>query len=197
MLSITGMTLEQFAALMEGLGYRAEKGERPKSKVVDVSATPDGDTAAEVVATETPPTEADAAEAADVAVAAGDPPEAPEGKDAVSDGAAAREPAQTDASQSDAEVTPEGEATEPKTPEVEVFYSFIWGRPAGGGRHKGAGQGNRPRGKGKPQGKGGPKGARKSGTKPQNFSARPPRAEKKIDPDNPFAAALMGLKDTK
>ncbi|MEY8842624.1 disulfide oxidoreductase, partial [Cribrihabitans sp. XS_ASV171] len=35
MLSITGMTLEQFAALMEGLGYRAEKGERAKVKPVD------------------------------------------------------------------------------------------------------------------------------------------------------------------
>jgi ATP-dependent RNA helicase SUPV3L1/SUV3 len=30
MLSITGTTLEQFAALMEGLGYRAARGERPK-----------------------------------------------------------------------------------------------------------------------------------------------------------------------
>ena len=46
-----------------------------------------------------------------------------------------------------------------------------------------------PRGKGKPQGKG--------GQKPQNFSARPPKKEKAIDPDNPFAAALMGLKDGK
>ncbi|OUS07096.1 disulfide oxidoreductase [Rhodobacterales bacterium 52_120_T64] len=34
MLSITGLTLEQFANLMEGLGYKAEKGERPKVKVV-------------------------------------------------------------------------------------------------------------------------------------------------------------------
>ncbi len=32
MLSITGMTLDQFAQLMEGLGYRAEKGERVKTK---------------------------------------------------------------------------------------------------------------------------------------------------------------------
>ncbi|MEF9605070.1 disulfide oxidoreductase, partial [Paracoccus sp. PXZ] len=32
MLSITGMTLEQFAGLMQGLGYRAEKGERPKTR---------------------------------------------------------------------------------------------------------------------------------------------------------------------
>jgi ATP-dependent RNA helicase SUPV3L1/SUV3 len=30
MLSITGMTLEQFADLMQGLGYKAERGERPK-----------------------------------------------------------------------------------------------------------------------------------------------------------------------
>jgi ATP-dependent RNA helicase SUPV3L1/SUV3 len=32
MLSITGMTLEQFAALMQGLGYNAERGERAKVK---------------------------------------------------------------------------------------------------------------------------------------------------------------------
>src|SRR6056297_2871588 len=35
MLSITGMTLEQFADLMQGLGYKAEKGEREKVKPVD------------------------------------------------------------------------------------------------------------------------------------------------------------------
>jgi ATP-dependent RNA helicase SUPV3L1/SUV3 len=33
MLSITGMTLEQFADLMQGLGYKAEKGERVKTRV--------------------------------------------------------------------------------------------------------------------------------------------------------------------
>ena len=32
MLSITGLTLEQFADLMGGLGYRADRGERPKVK---------------------------------------------------------------------------------------------------------------------------------------------------------------------
>ena len=35
MLSITGMTLEQFANLMEGLGYSAEKAEREKLKVTE------------------------------------------------------------------------------------------------------------------------------------------------------------------
>ncbi|MCF6305584.1 MAG: disulfide oxidoreductase [Rhodobacteraceae bacterium] len=33
MLSITGLTLEQFASLMQGLGYAAERGEREKVKV--------------------------------------------------------------------------------------------------------------------------------------------------------------------
>ncbi|MFT6944697.1 MAG: ATP-dependent RNA helicase SUPV3L1/SUV3, partial [Yoonia sp.] len=38
MLSITGMTLEQFADLMAGLGYKAEKGEREKVKAVATDA---------------------------------------------------------------------------------------------------------------------------------------------------------------
>ena len=46
-------------------------------------------------------------------------------------------------------------------------------------------------GKGKPKGKGG------QGKGGQSFQAKPPRKEKPIDPDNPFAAALMGLKDQK
>ena len=41
MLSITGMTLEQFAGLMEGLGYRADKAERPKHRPAPVAAVPD------------------------------------------------------------------------------------------------------------------------------------------------------------
>ncbi|WP_163849425.1 helicase-related protein [Pseudooceanicola aestuarii] len=39
MLSITGMTLEQFAELMQGLGYKAEKGERAKQRAVAEPAT--------------------------------------------------------------------------------------------------------------------------------------------------------------
>ncbi|MDC1398992.1 helicase-related protein [Yoonia sp.] len=55
MLSITGMTLEQFADLMAGLGYKAEKGEREKVKavateVVADQAAPDAEAAAEVLA---------------------------------------------------------------------------------------------------------------------------------------------------
>lgn len=36
MLSITGMTLEQFSDLMGGLGYKGEKSERPKLKAAPV-----------------------------------------------------------------------------------------------------------------------------------------------------------------
>ena len=73
MLSITGMTLEQFADLMAGLGYKAEKGEREKVKAVPADAAVDAaaeaeapaeastDAAAEVIApTDATPTEATA-----------------------------------------------------------------------------------------------------------------------------------------
>ena len=113
----------------------------------------------------------------------------------------------------------DGAATDavPATPteaEIEVFYTFTWGgkrgRQAERGRGKPRGeQGQTERGKGKrSQGgdgakadgrprKGKPKGQRPQGGKAQTFSAKPARKEKPIDPDNPFAAALMGLKDGK
>jgi ATP-dependent RNA helicase SUPV3L1/SUV3 len=108
---------------------------------------------------------------------------------------------------------------------MEVFFTFTWapnrgarrgqgtprreargtdaprgdrgGRPARGDRSGSSGSGeqaDRPRGKGgKPKGKGKPHEKRDGGGK--SFEARPPRKEKPIDPDNPFAAALMGLRD--
>ncbi|MBV1867471.1 MAG: hypothetical protein KUG69_06145, partial [Marinosulfonomonas sp.] len=77
----------------------------------------------------------------------------------------------------------------------EVFYTFTWGgnRPA---RREADTKSRRPQPK--KQGKPGQraKGRRPEGRdKPKTFSARPPKPEKQIDPDNPFAAALMGLKD--
>jgi len=120
MLSITGMTLVQFADLMKGLGYKAEEGSREKVK-----------------------------------------PPKPEGE---------------------AKAETEGEGA-PAEPEQEVFYTFTWG-----GRAVRQQQAPNVRRKGKPKGK--PK--QGGGHKPQKFSAKP-KAEKKIDPDNPFAAALAGL----
>ncbi|GLQ26019.1 ATP-dependent helicase MgpS [Sulfitobacter pacificus] len=198
MLSITGMTLEQFADLMGGLGYHAEKAERSKVKpvtevmpkageakadtpVMDVNAAPEG------AITESPAPDA-TAEIADAGVApiAETPVEAPE--------VAAALP-ETPAEEILPGTAPDADVAEV---EMEVFYTFTWGRPArntGNPRRSN----DKPRGKGKPsQGKGrkgGPKGDK--GNKAQNFSARPPKKEKAIDPDNPFAAALMGLKDSK
>lgn len=187
MLSITGMTLGQFSDLMTGLGYKAEKGEREKVKATPVTT----------LAIDASPPNADLGTAADLtedaAVLAAEPTESTKATEA--------------AVQSDVPATEES-AKEPidekttaiESPEIEVFYTFTWGRPAGNNqRGRGAAQGaGKPRGKGKPQGKGGSKGDRKpSGNKSNNFSARPPKPEKKIDPDNPFAAALMGLRDGK
>lgn len=180
MLSITGMTLEQFAGLMDGLGYRSEKGERPKAKPAEAAAPETGDKAA-AGADDTAPTQAPEAE---VEAAGGDTP-APGEKVA---------PAEV-TQQEHAESSAPAEAAEDGQPETEVFFTFFWGRPATRGTGKPRGQG-RP-GKAK-QGKPGAGGKR--GPKPQGarkFESRPPKPEKKIDPDNPFAAALMGLKDRK
>jgi len=198
MLSITGMTLEQFADLMGGLGYHAEKEERSKVKpvtevmpkageakadtpVMDANAAPEG----AITESPAPDTTAEIADAG-VAPIAETPVEIPE--------VAAALP-ETPAEEILPGTAPDADVAEV---EMEVFYTFTWGRPArntGNPRRSN----DKPRGKGKPsQGKGrkgGPKGDK--GNKAQNFSARPPKKEKAIDPDNPFAAALMGLKDSK
>ncbi|WP_420005650.1 helicase-related protein [Arenibacterium sp. LLYu02] len=225
MLSITGMTLEQFSDLMQGLGYRAEKGERAKVKAVDAVVAD----AAAVVA------EAGAEAPADV----------PAGVEGIADeGVApiAAEPADAAVADPIAEVAETevatGEAADAavEEAEIEVFYTFTWGRAArqggnargprrgdargegrGEGRAEGRGDnrgegrgesrgdrggksdggprgGNKPRG-GKPQGKkGAPRPDRGGDKGAKTYSARPPKKEKQIDPDNPFAAALMGLK---
>ena len=182
MLSITGMTLDQFADLMAGLGYKGEKSERAKVKA-ETAKTPE------------------ISEEAAAAIAAGQP--IPEEVSILAP-------------------PPEPEA-EAAAPEMEVFYTFTWApkprprperaprperkegdtpRAPRGDRPKGdrpqgdRPQGDRPRGD-RPKGDR-PKGDYKGG-KPQrderqkSFEARPPRAEKPIDPDNPFAA-LLALK---
>ena len=192
MLSITGMTLEQFADLMGGLGYKAERGERVKVKPVDEVVTddpaPEVPTSADIVSdapADLPPEakEIDAAGLAPSTETPADPmPEAP--VPAASEGG-----------------TVPGEPADARldAPEMEVFYTFTWG-----GRANRGGGARGPRREGKPQGKGGGKPRRKDGGKPsgpkgakggaKSFSSRPPKQDK-IDPDNPFAAALMGLKD--
>ena len=65
----------------------------------------------------------------------------------------------------------------------------------GGGRGKPRGGKPRGDGGGRPRGPKGPKGKGGDGGKAKNFEARPPKKDRPIDPDNPFAQALMGLKD--
>ncbi|WP_299642521.1 helicase-related protein [uncultured Ruegeria sp.] len=178
MLSITGMTLDQFADLMQGLGYKAERGERAKVKPAPVEQ-PAADAADKPTAEEAPVSEVAAEEVATPAEASAEA---------------------TDSTEASAEVSAESQVAEPVSdePEVEVFYTFTWARQRQPNRAPRREQGQ---GKGKPRGKpqdgrGKPHG--KKGGKPQGaktFSSRPPKKEKAIDPDNPFAAALMGLKD--
>ncbi len=188
MLSITGMTLEQFADLMQGLGYKAEKGEREKVKSVDQAMT-------------------DAPAPADKAAVAPAPEEAtPEpDQDVAADGvapimetptAAGEVPADLPA-MSETEIAP-GSAPDASAPppETEVFYTFTWARRAARARN----DGDKPRsprpnkGKGTGGGKPGNKGKPRPQDGPKTYAAKPARKDK-IDPDNPFAAALMGLKD--
>ena len=189
MLSITGTTLEQFADLMGGLGYKAEKGEREKVKAVTaVVPGADADAAADV-----PVMDSDAVHAGAII---GTSDEAAPAADIVDDGVApvaetqTVEPTNAAVPEVAADEQPVGIAADAAVDPVdtEVFYTFTWGgraaRPA-------RPQGDRPRGKGKPKAKGKPQGG--GANKPQSFQAKPKR-EKQIDPDNPFAAALAGFK---
>jgi ATP-dependent RNA helicase SUPV3L1/SUV3 len=178
MLSITGMTLEQFADLMTGLGYAAEKGERVKVKAASNDPNPPAEVPGDVPgeAPESPPQEM--------------PVEAPVETPADT-------PTELPPSETPTEV-PEMQAEAPiDTPEMEVFYTFAWAprrRPNPQGQRPGGDRKQRakPRGKGKPGGKTHAKAPQ--GDKPKTYAAKPKRHEKPIDPDNPFAQALMGLK---
>jgi len=198
MLSITGMTLEQFAELMAGLGYKAERGERPKARAAtEEPATPKAQAAGEGA----PATEAEAP-----AVGAQAAGEAPVREAQVAE--AAPEVPQTPPAEAEP-VETAGAAPAPSAPqpagevaETEVYFTFTWaGRAArqaprdaqkqgGRGKPQGKGQGGKPKAKGGKPGAGKPR--REDG--PRQFSSGPSRKDR-IDPDNPFAAALMGLKD--
>ena len=86
------------------------------------------------------------------------------------------------------------QSAETVAPELEVFYTFTWGHVA---KKQSPPRHNKPKHRA-----GDEKQARKSKGKqkpsrdkkgPKTFAAKPEKTQK-IDPDNPFAAALMGLK---
>jgi ATP-dependent RNA helicase SUPV3L1/SUV3 len=213
MLSITGMTLEQFSDLMGGLGYKGDKGERVKVKAAAVLVPVEVDPNAPLnpiteeesafVRVEEPAAESEEAAAPEMEVfytftwapkpRFQRPERAPR-----PEGAAARGPRKEgDAPQG--ERKPRGDRNGDR------------GSDRGPRKEGDAPQGERPQGErrhGKPQGErsgdraGKPQGDRggdRKGGKPnrddrqKSFEARPPRVEKPVDPDNPFAA-LMALK---
>ncbi|SPF78409.1 helicase-related protein [Pseudoprimorskyibacter insulae] len=226
MLSITGMTLDQFADLMQGLGYRAEKGERAKVRPVDAVVTETSEPAQDApvmdAAQQVENTPAASADVADAPAAA----DVPEGVEGIEDaGAAPIAESQPEGALDDnipeaaeGDLLP-GDAPDAGIagPEMEAFYTFTWGGNRGGQRggnrrqggeggqqRRGGGQAdrNQPRGERGDRGdRGGFKGKGKGGKPkgkprdqgPKTYEARPPKKEKPIDPDNPFAA-LMGLK---
>ena len=176
MLSITGMTLEQFADLMQGLGYRAEKAERIKVKAP--AATP---------VAEEPASDADASGDGPSQAVETAPQDAPTAEVSSVDPEAAAA-AGTDATEADA-------SKEAAPVEMEVYYKFAWGAKRVDRSADGPRKGQKPRGKPKQdrgaKGKGGKSGGNSG--KAERFEARPPKRDKPIDPDNPFAAALMGF----
>ena len=205
MLSITGMTLEQFNDLMGGLGYKGEKSERVKVKVapvpvpvvVDPNAPilPIPEEVSVLAPLPEPEPDAEAAppemesfytftwapkprfvrperparpERKEGAAPQGDrPARGPRNEGDKRDRSKDRRPAKA----ADAAATPKSDAPKAETPRD------------GGERRRDNGP------------KGG-KGFDKNRDRPKQsytFEARPPRAEKPIDPDNPFAA-LLALK---
>ena len=151
MLSITGMTLEQFANLMEGLGYSSEKAERQKSKIPDMTNS------ANVSQREEPILDLQTKEI-------DNQPQDTEGL---------------------------GELAEEK--DIEVFYTFKWiskqikNRPFN--KDKQAKQKHGENRKISSKGKVNKKQKIKS-DQSKSFETRSEK-QNKIDPDNPFAAALM------
>lgn len=176
MLSITGLTLDQFADLMGGLGFTAEKGERAKAPKVEA------------------PAEAPKAEEAKPEAAAEAAPEEPKTEESAPE-AAAETPAEEAAPA--AEAAP-AEAAPEAPVEMESFYTFTISRrpprnnaPRGGKEAQdGAPRKRRPQKDGsKPAGGDRGKGRKdgKKGGKPPMSASPKPRHEKPMDPDSPFA----------
>ncbi len=190
MLSITGMTLEQFSDLMAGLGYKGEKAERPKVKAAPVPVPVDPNAPIQPIPEEEsafvqPDPEA-APEMESFYTFTWAPKPRPRPERAPRPEGAPRGDRQNRGPRREGEARKEGEPRKdgdaPRAPRSENAP-----RPEGGSRPE---RHDRPKG-GKPQGKGGKRDDRD--TKPKTYEQRPPRAEKPIDPDNPFAA-LMALK---
>ncbi len=214
MLSITGCTLEQFAELMQGLGYEAERGERPRPprparlEVDGEAAAANGAAAVEPGAGSEASTTAEAGngvtDTTDATELAAEPAEdATHGDGGSGEAVAATqsddapvEEAVADAPAADAPTEP-GEnvvlADRSAEPETEVYYVFRLRQRRGaapGARQGKAGDkaGRRSR-RAKDKAARGEKGDGVAKKKPDagRKPPRQPREEKPVDPDSPFA----------
>ena len=240
MLSITGMTLEQFAGLMEGLGYKGEKAERPKTKaapapvpepLAEAPANPIPEEVSLLApAPEPEPIAVEAAVEAEEAVPAVEmetfftfiwapkPRPRPERAPRPQGDRPQGDRPQGDRPQGD---RPQGERSQGDRPRREGDRPK-GDRPQGGRPPRAENRGPKPEGeavvategaeaprpprqdrgdkrpdrkdfKGDRGDRGGDRGDRNKGAEKPKFEARPPRAEKPVDPDNPFAV-LASLK---
>ena len=208
MLSITGCTLEQFADILDSLGFQGERGERPKPERTKADEVPEPSNA-ETDAAPPPVPEPDAGapaiepetganEPADEPVETAAEPAPDAGDAAAAETSAAEtsvaETAEAAPSEGDPAAASGAEPAEPAEPEAEIFYTFRLKprpRPGGQGARRGAGgPGTKRKFSGK---KAGPKG---KGPRPprEGASAKPKRAERESDPNSPFAV-LQQLKD--
>jgi ATP-dependent RNA helicase SUPV3L1/SUV3 len=207
-LSLPGLGLEPFARLMQGMGFQAAEGTRPKRRPEAVAAEP---AAAEATSAgpdpDVPEPEVPVPDQPDVPFP--QPPEeppAPPGPDIPIE-----EPQEIPEMPEDQPppempppapipgIQPTMAAATPEE-ETEAFFVFTRGprpRPERQDRPDGKRQARKPR-----QDQAGSKGKLRNGEdqrppKPARedkpVHARPPRQEKPVDPDNPFAA-LMALK---
>ncbi len=210
MLSITGMTLDQFVDLMAGLGYAAEKGERERVKAAPIPVAVDPDAPPQPI-----PEHESAFVRPDPEVEAAGPvmetfytftwapkprfqrPERPARPE--------RAPRIEATPRPEGAPRPEGEKREggrrnrnsnggkpnPKPlPVADQGDGKPYGRAAAQDAARAERLAAQAQGKGgKPHGKGGAK----DHDRPKSYDARPPRADRPVDPDNPFAV-LAALK---
>ena len=170
MLSITGMTLEQFADLMQGLGYVAVKATREKTK-------PDGDS----VAADT---------GSGVKDESNDTSDGSESVDGVlTDMEASTEDLATPSSEEGAVAEVEQTSQQSEDPETETYFTFTWrrvvrNRAKGGGPPKAKARGEKSEGR-----------RRKVRKQADSGPVRQSRkTERPVDPDDPFAV-LLELKE--
>ncbi|MDV3050331.1 MAG: helicase-related protein [Planktomarina sp.] len=183
MLSITGMTLEQFANLMKGLGYNSEKGERVKAKGQSSTGSV-GPTEKELFEENTP-----------IERNSDQPQAIGEITDSSEIGEKDKRYAKTAEESVDAGSDGSNvEALSERSDEKEVFYTFTWAalqskrnmEP----KQKTSKKIFKVKGKG-PKEEGSQSQREKKSTK--TFKPSFSKKDKAIDPDNPFAAALKGF----